>query len=153
MSDIHYYSNYANTRDIDCFFRIGNVAYHFASNGQPIPPFITRNTNLKIQTAVYALQTDSMGDVDVRRDVAIGLIQNEIDLYDTLQVFYEEFRIERMITNYVESFQEMARVGFVSMDLDREGVFHIIASPTNQKLPQELFEKMPEVREDEVSIR
>ena len=98
MSDIHYYSNYANTRDIDCFFRIGNVAYHFASNGQPIPPFITRNTNLKIQTAVYALQTDSMGDVDVRRDVAIGLIQNEIDLYDTLQVFYEEFRIDGIKT-------------------------------------------------------
>lgn len=98
MSDIHYYSNYANTRDIDCFFRIGNVAYHFASNGQPIPPFITRNTNLKIQTAVYALQTDSMGDVDVRRDVAIDLIQNEIDLYDTLQVFYEEFRIDGIKT-------------------------------------------------------
>ena len=98
MSDIHYYSNYANTRDIDCFFRIGNIAYHFASNGQPIPPFITRNTNLKIQTAVYALQTDSMGDVDVRRDVAIDLIQNEIDLYDTLQVFYEEFRIDGIKT-------------------------------------------------------
>lgn len=153
MSDIHYYSNYANTRDIDCFFRIGNVAYHFASNGQPIPQFITRNTNIEIQTAVYALQTDSTGDVDVNVDYVNGLIQNEIALYDSVQVPHEEFSVEQMIINYVESFQEMARVGFVSMDLDEEGVFHIIASPTIQELPQELFEKLPEVREDEVRIR
>lgn len=152
MSDIHYYSNYANTRDIDCFFRIGNVAYHFASNGQPIPQFITRNTNIEIQTAVYALQTDSTGDVDVNVDFVNGLIQNEIALYDSVQVPQEEFNVEQMIINYVESFQEMARVGFVSMDLDEEGVFHIIASPTIQELPQELFEKLPEVREDQVRI-
>lgn len=152
MSDIHYYSNYANTRDIDCFFRIGNVAYHFASNGQPIPQFITRNTNIEIQTAVYALQTDSTGDVDVNVDYVNGLIQNEIALYDSVQVPHEEFSVEQMIINYVESFQEMARVGFVSMDLDEEGVFHIIASPTIQELPQELFEKLPEVREDQVRI-
>lgn len=152
MSDIHYYSNYANTRDIDCFFRIGNVAYHFASNGQPIPQFITRNTNIEIQTAVYALQTDSTGDVDVNVDYVNGLIQNEIALYDSVQVPHEEFSVEQMIINYVESFQEMARVGFVSMDLDEEGVFHIIASPTIQKLPQGLFEKLPEVREDQVRI-
>jgi hypothetical protein len=152
MSDIHYYSNYANTRDIDCFFRIGNAAYHFASNGQPIPPFITRNTNIKIQTAVYALQTNSTGDVDVNVDFVNGLIQNEIALYDSVQVPQEEFNVEQMIINYVESFQEMARVGFVSMDLDEEGVFHIIASPTIQELPQELFEKLPEVREDQVRI-
>jgi hypothetical protein len=152
MSDIHYYSNYANTRDIDCFFRIGNVAYHFASNGQPIPPFITRNTNIEIQTAVYALQTRSTGDVDVNVDFVNGLIQNEIALYDSVQVPHEEFSVEQMIINYVESFQEMARVGFVSMDLDEEGVFHIIASPTIQKLPQGLFEKLPEVREDQVRI-
>lgn len=152
MSDIHYYSNYANTRDIDCFFRIGNVAYHFASNGQPIPQFITRNTNIEIQTAVYALQTDSTGDVDVNVDFVNGLIQNEIALYDSVQVPHEEFSVEQMIINYVESFQEMARVGFVSMDLDEEGVFHIIASPTIQKLPQGLFEKLPEVREDQVRI-
>lgn len=152
MSDIHYYSNYANTRDIDCFFRIGNVAYHFASNGQPIPQFITRNTNVEIQTAVYALQTDSTGDVDVNVDYVNGLIQNEIALYDSVQVPHEEFSVEQMIINYVESFQEMARVGFVSMDLDEEGVFHIIASPTIQELPQELFEKLPEVREDQVRI-
>lgn len=152
MSDIHYYSNYANTRDIDCFFRIGNVAYHFASNGQPIPQFITRNTNIEIQTAVYALQTDSTGDVDVNVDYVNGLIQNEIALYDSVQVPHEEFSVEQMIINYVESFQEMVRVGFVSMDLDEEGVFHIIASPTIQELPQELFEKLPEVRVDQVRI-
>lgn len=38
MNDSHYYSNYAATRDIDCFFRIGDIAYHFASNGHPISP-------------------------------------------------------------------------------------------------------------------
>ena len=129
------------------------MAYHFASNGQPIPQFITRNTNIEIQTAVYALQTDSTGDVDVNVDYVNGLIQNEIALYDSVQVPHEEFSVEQMIINYVESFQEMARVGFVSMDLDEEGVFHIIASPTIQELPQELFEKLPEVREDEVRIR
>ena len=66
MSDIHYYSNYVATRDIDCFFKIGNVAYHFASNGQPIPDFITRKRNIAIQEAIYSLIPEAYGTVMIQ---------------------------------------------------------------------------------------
>ncbi len=63
MNMIHYYDNYAQSRDIDCFFRIGNRAFHFASNGQPIPRFITKDINQEIQFRVYRLLQDKRNDI------------------------------------------------------------------------------------------
>lgn len=61
MKDIHYYSNYAESHDIDCFFKANGVAYHFASNGHPIPDFILRNKNIEIQNVVYELLPNAKG--------------------------------------------------------------------------------------------
>lgn len=78
MSDSHYYSNYAATRDIDCFFRIGNVAYHFASNGQSIPKFITRKRNIAIQDLVYEMIPGAHEHVTIHKEVIEELIEKEL---------------------------------------------------------------------------
>ena len=130
MSEMHYYSNYAETRDIDCFFRVGDKAYHFASNGQPIPAFVTRKTNMRVQDAVYELLENAKGEVEVNTQIVQELIQREFDGIEGAEVDKADLHegIERMIVDYAESFVGMARLGFVSMDLDGEGVFHVYAS-------------------------
>ena len=154
MSEIHYYSNYTNSRDIDCFFRVGNVAYHFASNGQPIPQFITRKTNLKILEEVYQALPYARGEVDTRIKTIRGLIFKELG--DIGQIansqFDERVNIERMIEDYADSFKEMARLGFVSMDLDENGNFHIIATPKGQVISQDVLGMLPEVQAEEINI-
>jgi len=154
MSEIHYYANYANTHDIDCFFRIGTVAYHFASNGNKIPTFITRKTNIQIQTEVYEMLPNGSGEVDTRRETIRGLIQRELEALEGNNGEMDGLRdMEQMINDYAVSFQNMACLGFVSMDLDEKGVFHIIAKPIGQNVPEELLMKIPEVREEEVELK
>ena len=152
MSDVHYYSNYANTRDIDCFFQKGGVAYHFASNGQPIPSFVTRKLNIDIQTLVYN-DIPVNGEVEVMRETIRRLIQSQFEkeLTDN-DLFDKRESIDAMIDEYSKSFQEMARLGFVSMDMDENGVMHIIAKPKGQILSIEIFKKLPEVNDEDVRI-
>lgn len=154
MSVTHYYSNYANSRDIDCFFRIGDVAYHFASNGQPIPRFVTRKTNLQIQEKVYQALPNATGDVETRRETVRGMIMKVLG--DAGQIenspFDERTNIEGMIDEYADSFIEMARIGFISMDLDENGRYHIIATPKEQVLSQKMLSMLPEVQAEEIII-
>jgi hypothetical protein len=154
MSETHYYSNYANSRDIDCFFRIGNGAYHFASNGQPIPGFVTRKTNLQIQDEVYQALPNATGDVETHRETVRGLIMKELG--DAGQIenssFDERTNIEGMIDEYADSFKEMARMGFISMDLDDNGRYHIIATPKDQVLSQKIMGMLPDVQAEEIII-
>jgi hypothetical protein len=155
MSEMHYYANYTDTRDIDCFFRVGDVAYHFASNGQPIPQFITRKTNIAVQDAVYEALENAKGDVVVNDVVVRELILREITGAEGAGL---EQRVSvEMIANYVESFKAMAKLGFVSMDLDEEGVYHVIVKPAGQQVPENIMRMLPEagaeirekVKEDE----
>lgn len=154
MSETHYYSNYVNSRDIDCFFRIGDVAYHFASNGQPIPRFVTRKTNLQIQEEVYQALPNATGDVETRRETVRGLIMKELG--DAGQIenspFDERTNIEGMIDEYADSFKEMARIGFISMDLDETDRYHIIATPKDQVLSQKILGMLPEVQAEDIII-
>lgn len=154
MSEVHYYSNYANSRDIDCFFRIGNAAYHFASNGQPIPAFITRGKNIAIQDAVYVRVDKGNGEVEIMTDTIRALIQREMEgvHFGANEKLDERDSIERMVDDYVTSFVEMARVGFISMDMDEEGVCHIIASPKDQVPDEEIMKMLPVVEEGTISI-
>lgn len=149
MSEIHYYSNYANSRDIDCFFRIGHTAYHFASNGNPIPDFITRSKNIAIQDAVYERVDNGKGEVEIRTDSIRSLIRKELGgiHIGANEKLDERDGIEGMVEDYASSFVEMARLGFISMDLDDEGVFHIIATPEDQVLEGEIMKLLPEVEE------
>ena len=152
MSDVHYYSNYANTRDIDCFFQKDGVAFHFASNGQPVPSLITRKLNIDIQMLVYkSIPAD--GEVEVMRETIRGLMQSQFEreLTDNDIVDKRE-SIDVMIDDYAESFKEMARLGFVSMDMDAKGYMHIIAKPKGQIVPVEIFKKLPEVKDGELVI-
>ena len=57
-----------------------------------------------------------------------------------------------IIDEYASSFKEMATIGFTSMDLDEEGVFHVIASQSKISIPEELLMMLPEVSEDDVKI-
>lgn len=154
MSETHYYSNYANSRDIDCFFRIGDVPYHFASNGQPIPRFVTRKTNLLIQEGVYQALANATGDVETRRDTVRGLIMKELGEAGQIakSPFDGRVNIEGMIDEYADSFKEMARIGFISMDLDENGRYHIIATPKEQVLSQKILSILPEVQAEEIII-
>ena len=138
MSDTHYYSNYVATRDIDCFFKIGNVAYHFASNGQPIPDFITRKRNIAIQEAIYSLIPKTYGPVMIHEETIRNLIDYEND--------------NATVEEYAASFEEMARCGFVSMDLDKGGVYNIIAKPTKQEVPDNVMELLPEVDQEHFKL-
>lgn len=155
MSEVHYYSNYAETRDIDCFFKVCDVAYHFASNGQPIPSFITRKTNMAVQDVVYELLENTKGEVRINEAVIEELILKEltevkgadipsVDDYDG---------IEGMVRDYAESFVEMARLGFVSMDLDSEGTYHVIAYPIGHSVSEKVMRMLPEVGEGIIRIR
>lgn len=153
MNEVHYYSNYANSRDIDCFFKIGNTAYHFASNGQPIPDFITRGKNIAVQDLVYERIVNADGDVVLMKDTIRALIYREIevDQIDGNVKFDKRDGIENMIEEFASSFVAMAQMGFVSMDLDKDGVFHVIASPHNQVLEEDIMNLLPTV--DERTIR
>lgn len=143
MNEMHYYANYAETRDIDCFFRVGDAAYHFASNGQPIPQFITRKTNMAVQDAVYEALENAKGDVVVNDVVVRELILREITGAEETEL-KQRVPVE-MIANYAESFKAMAQLGFVSMDLDEEGVYHVIAKPAGQHVPENIMRLLPEV--------
>lgn len=143
MSEMHYYANYAETRDIDCFFKVRDVAYHFASNGQRIPQFITRKTNIAVQDAVYEALENAKGDVVVNDVVVRELILREITGIEGTEL---EQRVSvEMINGYAESFKAMAKLGFVSMDLDEEGVYHVIARPAGQHVPEGIMRMLPEV--------
>lgn len=154
MSELHYYSNYADTRDIDCFFKIGNVAYHFASNGQPIPSFITRKTNMSVQDTVYELLENAKGEVVVNEEIIRQLTQGELSAIEGAKVdsLDEREGIEAMIGDYAESFKSMARIGFISLDLDEKGVYHEIAKPKDQKVPEKIMRLLPVVNGDSVRI-
>ena len=60
--------------------------------------------------------------------------------------------IYAMIDEYAESCKEMARHGFLSMDMDENGVMHVIAKPKCQIVPTEILKRLPVVRDDEVRI-
>ena len=154
MKDIHYYSNYASTHDIDCFFRIGDIAYHFASHGHPIPSFVLRNRNRGIQIAISGVIEKGEGEVETRRETIRGLITKNLGDNISIDNYYADERreIEPLIDDYASTFEEMARVGFVSMDLDENEVYHIIAEPKGQKLPNKLLELLPEVGEGTLRI-
>lgn len=51
--------------------------------------------------------------------------------------------IDKMVKEYAASFVDMARLGFVSMDVDSEGRFCIIAEP-KEGIPEEILEMLPE---------
>ena len=50
-----------------------------------------------------------------------------------------------MINDYAESFKAMAKLGLVSMDLDDEGVYHVIARPAGRHVPENIMRMLPEV--------
>lgn len=154
MSELHYYSNYAETRDIDCFFKVGGTAYHFASNGQPIPAFITRKTNIQVQNAVYKL-LNVQDEVVTNRQIVQELIMKEFNAIEGADVDKSDLResIDRMISEYAESFESMARLGFISMDFDDEGVYHVIATPKGQKVPDVIMDMLPEVGDEALIIK
>lgn len=151
MKELHYYANYANSHDIDCFFKVGMTAYHFASNGNPIPEFITRKRNIKIQDAVYEIlsipHNPSTFRIKVHRDTIKKIINKELDgLTVQKDIFSVDKRenIDQIIDDYKVSFEEMASVGFVSMDMDEAGRMNIIAEPMEGNVPDYIFEILPE---------
>lgn len=153
MNDLHYFANYADSHDIDCFFRIGGDAFHFASNGQPIPDFILRNKNIEIQNAVYERLEYAHGEVNVHKEVAETLIRRELEGLGNTDNFLadERYDIESMVSEYAESFVDMARLGFVSMDVYEDGHFRVIAEPKeNEHLPDDLLAMLPEGRIDDL---
>ena len=152
MKDRHYFSNYAESHDIDCFFRIGDVAYHFASNGQTIPDFILRNQNIEIQNAVYERLEYAQGEADVHKEVVETLIRRELEGLGNTDNFLadERYDVESMVNEYAESFVEIARLGFISMDVDEEGRFWVIAEPNGkEKVPDDILRLLPEGRIDD----
>ena len=64
---------------MDCFFRIGKQVYHFASNGQPIPAFITRKRNIEIQDIVNERLQNTEGEVEMRFDTVSNLVLGDFD--------------------------------------------------------------------------
>lgn len=147
MKDVHYYSNYADSHDIDCFFRVGDKAFHFASNGQPVPDFILRSKNIEIQNAVYERLESAQGEVNVHKDAVNELIRRELDGLEDIDNFLADERgnINRMVEIYAESFMEMARLGFISMDMDEERRFWVIAEPKGDgKIPDDILKMLPE---------
>lgn len=153
MKDIHYYANYADSHDIDCFFKIGGDAFHFASNGQPIPDFILRNKNIEIQNAVYERLEYARGEVNVHEEEVETLIRRELEGLGNTDNFLadERYDIESMVSEYAESFVDMARLGFISMDMDEDGRFWVIAEPKeNEHVPDDLLAMLPEGRIDDL---
>lgn len=122
------------------------MAYHLASNGQPIPAFITRKTNITIQDVVYGLLNDASGEVVVNEEMIRQLIIGEFDAIESVKVdSVDERGIAEMIGDYAAFFIGMAKLGFVSMDLDKKGVCHIIAKPTDQKVSDDVMRLLPVV--------
>lgn len=153
MKDLHYYANYADSHDIDCFFRMGDKAFHFASNGQPIPDFILRNKNIEIQNIVYERFEGGQKEFIVHEDAIRELIRREIEGISNTDNFPadERYGIESMVRDYAESFVEIARLGFISMDVDEDGRFWVIAEPKeNEHVPDDILAMLPEGRIDDL---
>jgi hypothetical protein len=131
------------------------VAYHFASNGQPIPEFVLRKKNIDIQTAVYKALPNATGEVETNRETIRSLINRELNSIENIDKnsFDAQRNMEDMIDEYAESFQKLAQLGFVSMDMDEMGVMHVIAKPKGQIVPKEIFEKLPVAKEEEVVLQ
>ena len=141
MREVHYYSNYVKTHDIDCFFKQDGLAFHFASNGQPLPKFILRKKNTEIQATVYKALPNAKGEVFTNWRAIRFLINRELNGLEGIEK--DNFDIDRSIEGKMEeyalSFQMIARLGFISMDLDEEGVLHIIAAPKGYTVSEVLY--------------
>ena len=63
----------------------------------------------------------------------------------------ERYGIESMVREYAESFVGMARLGFISMDVDEDGRFCVIAEPKeNEHVPDDILAMLPEGRIDDL---
>ena len=143
MRHVHYYSNYIDSHDIDCFFRVGNIAFHFASNGNPIPWFITREKNIAIQSKVFESLPHFDGHVRINTSAIRDLVLKELSDEENTERVNNNFT--KIIYDYAASFVEIAKRGFISMDTDEEVFFHIIASPKDYGVPNDLLTMLPEI--------
>ena len=139
--------------DMDCFFRIGNTAYHFASNGYKIPDFISYKENLAI---LHTVEDSAEYNSDIEINETGVLIQSENIKYlianewpETERFFLTtnpEYSINSIIKDYALSYEEMAAVGFISMDLTEDGKFYVIAKPA-KSVPKYILDMLPVANE------
>ena len=150
MKDRRYYSNYAETHDIDCFFKHGDKAYHFASNGQPIPAFIKSGRNKEIQRLLKTLSLEKMiikeariRNKNLRRLIVEGRVGENVPEEEINNAVISD----EDVSNYSSSFKEMARQGFISMDMSVDGRLYVVASPVDVEVRKEILILLPDVGE------
>lgn len=126
-----YRKDYQLSHDIDWFCRYNNLPLHIASNGSVIPDFVDSSTNRKIQRILGEKQILS-SDIEINKDVK-KYLQNE-DGYE----------------NYISSFVDFARLGFISVDTitsEKNNEYLIVAYPKNGKY-YDAKEEIPEILDD-----
>ena len=102
----------------------------------------------------YELLENAQGEVVVNENKVRQLIQKELSAIEGVKVDSLDKRegIDEMIRDYAVSFKSMVRLGFISMDLDEEGNYHVIATPIDHKVPEKVLRLLPVVGEGVVPI-
>lgn len=114
-----YLDDYMYSKDIDWFCIINKFYVHVASAGSLLPEIINdRNKLRKIQKQVF--------------DLPYIFDDNDIIIND--RFINERFNNNEDISNYLSSFIDMARKGFVSMDRTNlqepdDQTYHIVCMP------------------------
>lgn len=152
---MRYPESYSRVNDIDCFCKIKGVPVHFASNGTKIPNYIERSVNDSLVILLHnylhrhpIIHTEVFID---RRNIQT-IEQRAIDL---AEIDNELWPVEMDVS----SFEDMAKLGFVSFYADysdeeiigpeeRLVEYKIIAAPSNSfhgsPLLQGIIDLLPE---------
>lgn len=118
--------DYMYSKDIDWFCIINNLYVHVASAGGLLPDIINdRNKLRKIQKQVFDLP----------------YILDDNDIIINSRFINERFNNNEDIANYLSSFIDIAKKGFISMDrtnlLDPDDqTYHIVCMPKPNKIIQ-----------------
>lgn len=143
----NYNEAYCRNHDIDYFLSIDGVPYHIASYGSDLPCKIDREDNLALQKKVYAeingKRFSFEKDGIETKEQSVKRILNDNWGSD------QDIRLSD-ISDYLVTFIEFARLGFISCDTIEERLI-VLAVPDDSK--SESFAKslnLPEIPKEQL---
>lgn len=95
-----YPSKYLQSHDIDWFYVINGIPIHFASAGGIIPNAVNNREKLRLTQCKVNKLPCVLNDTDIQINPNL----------------YEQFEDEQALNEYLNSFNAMAKKGFVSYD-------------------------------------
>lgn len=135
---------YMQSKDIDWFFNLNGVSIHVASAGSILPEVINDGETLeRIQSEVANLPITHDGEEIIYNDrffqTYLQNLEGEYQEYQEEIRYPEYISIEERIERYRDSFREMTKRGFISLDRTNiddpyDLTFHWVCRPLRPRL-------------------